>query len=53
MRGWKTWLAGAGLIAIGAYGMYTSTMDGYSALQWVLNGLGFIGVGHKIDKKVP
>jgi hypothetical protein len=50
MRGWKTWVAGIGLIGVGTYGFIASWMDGYSALQWILNGLGFIGVGHKIDK---
>lgn len=50
MRGWKTWVAGAGLIVIGLYGAWSQSMDAESAIQWILNGLGFIGIGHKIDK---
>jgi hypothetical protein len=48
MKGWKTWLAGLGTIALGVYEIKIGNTE--SGIQKILAGLGLIGIGHKIEK---
>ena len=48
MRGWKTWVAAIGAIALGVYEIAEGqTEQGFGHIVF---GLGLIGVGHKVEK---
>lgn len=49
MKGWKTWAAAIGLMALGAYEI-KATGNVESGTQKILAGLAVIGIGHKIEK---
>jgi len=56
MTGWKTWVAGIGMIATG-FGLIgkeiaEGTHNYSEGIQMVLAGLGLIGIGHKIEKTI-
>jgi hypothetical protein len=48
MRGWKTWLAAIGSIALGLY----EVLDGQTeaGIGHIAFGGGLIGIGHKVEK---
>jgi len=48
MKGWKTWLAVAGLSALGVYDIVNGDLD--QAMIKLTNALALIGIGHKIEK---
>lgn len=48
MKGWKTWLAAAGLSGLGVYLLSRGQQD--LGLVCIMNGLGLIGIGSKIEK---
>lgn len=50
MRGWKTYLAGGLMILWGAYGLFTGKLEANEAIKNITEGLGIIGIGHKLDK---
>ena len=51
MKGWKTWLSALGYFALAAFGFYTKAFTLETALGLVTTGIGFIGIGHKIEKQ--
>ena len=48
MRGWKTWLAAAGLCGMGIFLILQDNED--LGTICILNGLGLVGIGSKVDK---
>lgn len=48
MKGWKTWTAAAGLCGLGAFLLIKGQQD--LGLVCIMNGLGLVGIGHKIEK---
>lgn len=48
MKGWKTWAAAIGMIALGGYEAYAGNTEG--GMQKILMGMGMIGIGHKMEK---
>lgn len=48
MRGWKTWVAVAGLCALGVFLMLKGQQE--LGMVCIMNGLGLVGIGHKIEK---
>lgn len=50
MKGWKTWAAAAGLCGLGVFLMLHGQED--LGMVCIFNGLGLVGIGHKIEKKV-
>lgn len=48
MKGWKTWLAAAGLCGLGIYMIERGQQE--FGMILILNGLGLVGIGHKIEK---
>lgn len=49
MKGWKTWAAAAGLCGLGVFLMLHGKED--LGMVCIFNGLGLVGIGHKIEKK--
>lgn len=50
MRGWKTYLAGAGLMILGIAGALIGMFDWPTGFAVFGGGLGYIGLGHKVEK---
>ena len=50
MTGWKTKAAGYLAIAYGIAGLILGLHDMDAGVQFVVNGLGLLGIGHKIEK---
>lgn len=50
MSGYKTKLAAALAIVYGVVGLFLGLHDSDACMQFVINGLGLIGIGHKIEK---
>lgn len=48
MKGWKTWLAAAGLCGLGVFLMLKQRED--MGMVCIFNGLGLVGIGHKVEK---
>ena len=48
MRGWKTWLAAAGMAALGAIDIKQG--DYPAGMQKIVAALALVGIGHKIEK---
>jgi hypothetical protein len=48
MKGWKTWLAVAGLCGLGVYLIQMGEKE--FGMMCILNGLGLVGIGSKVDK---
>jgi uncharacterized membrane protein YiaA len=48
MRGWKTWVAAIGTIALGVYEITEDKIE--MGLGHIAMGLGLIGIGHKVEK---
>lgn len=48
MKGYKTWLAVAGFTILGIYELFSGNSQ--QAVQYFLTALGFLGIGHKIEK---
>lgn len=48
MKGWKTLAAAGGLAGLGALLILKGQTD--LGLACIMNGLGLVGIGHKIDK---
>lgn len=51
LSGWKTNVAGYGLIIWGIVGFFAGAHDANEMGALVANGLGFLGIGHKIEKQ--
>lgn len=51
MKGWKTWIAAIGAIALGLY----EVIDGQTeaGIGHITFGAGLIGIGHKVEKTAP
>ena len=49
MRGWKTWLAAAGLCGLGVFLLLKGKDD--LGMVCIFNGLGLVGIGSKIEKQ--
>lgn len=50
MGGYKTKLAAALSVFYGVAGLFLGIHDSDVCMQFVVNGLGLVGIGHKIDK---
>lgn len=50
MSGWKTKLAALLSIVYGTAGMLLGLHDSDAAMQFIVQGLGLLGIGHKIEK---
>lgn len=50
MTGWKTKAAAYLAIVYGIAGFLLGTHDTDAGMQFVINGLGLLGIGHKIEK---
>jgi hypothetical protein len=50
MRGWKTWLAVAGMV-LAAGNDADNNSDYVGAMTKAIVALGMLGIGHKIEKK--
>lgn len=50
MTGWKTWVAGLGMIGWGIGGAVAGMHSPDEAMQICLQGMAVLGVGHKIEK---
>lgn len=50
MTGWKTKAAGLISIGYGVLGMAFGLHDIDKAAEFVIQGLGILGIGHKIEK---
>lgn len=50
MKGWKTYLAAALSILYGIGGYFTGLHQLDEMMQFIVTGIGLVGVGHKIDK---
>lgn len=50
MIGWKTWIAAALSICYGVFGWLLDLHGPDAMMQFVINGLALVGIGHKIDK---
>lgn len=50
MTGWKTWLAALASIIYGVVGVMANLHDASTGMQFVLQGLALVGLGHKIEK---
>ena len=48
MKGWKTWLAVAGLAALGVNDIVNGDIE--QGVVKLTNALALIGIGHKIEK---
>ena len=49
MKGYKTWIAAAGLCGLGVF--LTLHAKEELGMVCIFNGLGLVGIGHKIEKK--
>ena len=52
MTGWKTWVAGLGMIGYGIGGAVAGMHTPDQAMQICLQGMAVLGLGHKLDKQV-
>ena len=50
MNGYKTYIAGIGLVGLGAYEISQGQTD--QGIQHIAEGLAVFGIGHKIDKQI-
>jgi len=50
MAGWKTKAAAALAIVYGIAGLFLGLHDADAGMRFVVEGIGLIGIGHKIDK---
>lgn len=50
MSGYKTKLAAALSVFYGVLGLFLGLHDSDVCMQFVVNGLGLVGLGHKIEK---
>lgn len=50
MSGWKTKIAAFLSVAYGVFGIFAGLHDSSEGVQFVVNGLALIGIGHKIEK---
>jgi len=50
MTGWKTKAAGLLAIFYGVIGVLLGLHEADAGMQFVVNGLGILGIGHKIEK---
>jgi hypothetical protein len=48
MGGWKTWCAAIGFVLLGIVDLVNG--DNESGMQRLATAIGFIGLGHKIEK---
>ena len=48
MKGWKTWLAAAGLCGLGVFLLLKGKEE--LGMVCIFNGLGLVGIGHKVEK---
>jgi hypothetical protein len=50
MTGWKTITAALLSILYGTGGLFLGLHDSDSAVQFIVQGVGLLGIGHKIEK---
>jgi len=50
MSGWKTWMAAIGSVLWGVGGFLAGQHDADALMQFVVAGLGLVGIGHKIER---
>ena len=50
MTGWKTWAAATLSVVYGVGGLFLGLHDGDACMQYVISGMGLVGIGHKIEK---
>jgi hypothetical protein len=50
LTGWKTKTAGLLSITYGGLGILLGLHEADTGMQFVVNGLGILGIGHKIEK---
>jgi hypothetical protein len=50
MSGWKTKTAAGLSLIYGVVGIFLDLHDADTGMQFVVNGLGLLGLGHKIEK---
>lgn len=48
MKGWKTWAAALGAVALGLYEITEGQVE--SGVGHIVFGAGLVGLGHKIEK---
>jgi len=48
MKGWKTWMAAAGLSGLGVFLMLKGQED--MGMICIFNGLGLVGIGSKVER---
>ena len=48
MKGWKTWLAVAGLTALGLVDIFSGQTE--IGITKIVGAIGMLGLGHKIEK---
>jgi len=51
MTGWKTKTAALLSIVYGVGGLLLDMHDADAAVQFIVQGLGLVGIGHKIEKQ--
>jgi len=49
MKGYKTWLAVAGMVILGAVDILDDQLE--QGITKIIAALGLLGIGHKIEKK--
>ena len=50
MNGWKTYTAAAVSMAYGVAGIFLGLHDASDGMQFVVQGMGLMGIGHKLVK---
>ncbi len=48
MKGWKTWLAVAGMVILGIVDIFNGASE--QGITKIVGALALIGIGHKIEK---
>ncbi|MDY7034540.1 MAG: hypothetical protein SV375_00030 [Thermodesulfobacteriota bacterium] len=48
MRGWKTWVAVAGMVLLGIVDIANGQAE--MGITKIVGGLGLLGIGHKVEK---
>lgn len=51
MTGWKTKLAAGVSIGYGVLGLLLGLHESDACAQFIVQGMGLLGIGHKIDKR--
>jgi len=49
MKGWKTWMAVAGMVILGIVDILNGAAE--SGITKIVGALGLVGIGHKVEKQ--